>query len=55
MDIALPGFGVVTKDTGKLVNPYIEMVFTGVYHLENLVSHLSFHLKMKKKKKVYKR
>ncbi len=31
MDIALPGFGaVVTKDTGKLVNPYAEMVFTGV-------------------------
>jgi hypothetical protein len=31
MDIALPGFGaIVTKDTGKLVNPYAEMVFTGV-------------------------
>ena len=31
MDIALPGFGaVVTKDRGKLVNPYAELVFTGV-------------------------
>ena len=31
LDIALPGFGaIVTKDTGKLSNPYTEMVFTGV-------------------------
>ena len=31
MEIALPGFGaIVTKDTGKIVNPNAELVFQGV-------------------------